>query len=334
MFLNYINNFRGIAILFILSGHCMDAFNWHNKTLTHHILSFFIKNGTVLFMFIGGFLFQHLSHKYRIKNYLSSKAKNIILPYIIVSIPAIVYFTVITHRSDLADDFYNHPIVMQILSFYITGDHITAFWFIPMITLYYFISPLLIRLDQSRYFYYFIPLFIIISIFFPRSDDVLIKFILFFPVYVFGMFCSRYKTRVLEISDKYFLWILLVYFITFLLTISDFYFDFDWDSNYANLPRQLILCVLMISLLYKYENIIKDKGKYLASISFGLYFIHSYVIQVLRYLLSGKSGDVIFSNASIILLILFCTLVIAISGSVIAIIQKIFGKSSRYIIGC
>jgi len=331
MFLNYINNFRGIAILFILSGHCMDAFNWHNKALTYHILSFFIKNGTVLFMFIGGFLFQHLSHKYKIAAYLSSKAKNIILPYIIVSIPAIVYFTFITHRADLSDGFYNNPIAVQILSFYITGDHITAFWFIPMITLYYLISPLLIRLDKSRFFYYFIPLFTLISMFFPRSDNVLIKFILFFPVYVFGMFCSRYKIRVLEMSDKYFLWILLAYFIAFMFKISDFYFD--WDSNYANLPRQLILCVLMITLLYKYENIIKDKGKYLASISFGLYFIHSYVIQMLRYLLSDKSGGLIPFNASIFVLILFCTVVIAISGSVIAIIQKIFGKSSRYIIG-
>ncbi len=332
MFLNYINNFRGIAILFILMGHCMDAFAWHHNELTYDILKFFIKNGTVLFVFISGFLFQHLSHKYQVRTYLLTKAKNVILPYIIVSLPAIIYFTCICHREDMPDDFYDHSIIAQILLFYITGRHITAFWFIPMISLYYFISPILLRLDKTRFFYYLLPIFIAVSVFVPRTGNVLINFIHFFSIYVFGMFFSRYKTIISDIANRYVLWTLLFYFILFLLNIYDFYFD--WEGDYLNFMSKITLCVLIISLLYKYENRIRDKGKYLASVSFGLYFIHSYVIQALRYFLSGQWGGLISPNGSVFLLVLFCTTVIAISVLLIEIIKKIFGKSSRQIIGC
>ncbi len=328
MFLNYINNFRGVAILFILTGHCMDAFDWHDMPIIYNTLRFFLKNGTVLFVFISGFLFQHLSHKYKLTSYLSNKAKNVILPYIIVSAPAILYFTCITHRADMPDDFYNSPIAMQIFLFYIKGSHITAFWFIPMITIYYIISPLLVKLDKTGFFYYFLPIFILVSLFVPRTNNVLINFVHFFSVYVFGMFCSRYRARVLEISDKYFLWIVLIYCLLFLMKISDY---FNFPINYMS---KMILCMLIISLLYRYESKIQDKGNYLAAISFGLYFIHSYVLQTLRYLLSGQWGGLIPFEASVFLLILLCTAVVAISASIITVIQKIFGKSSRQIIGC
>ena len=69
--LNYINVFRGLAILLILAGHTMqigEKGSWINN------ISFEIfAGGTALFIFISGFLFQHLSAKFEYKNYLSKK---------------------------------------------------------------------------------------------------------------------------------------------------------------------------------------------------------------------------------------------------------------------
>ena len=42
--------------------------------------------GTALFIFISGFLFQHLSKKFEYKNYLSKKWTNVILPYLFITV--------------------------------------------------------------------------------------------------------------------------------------------------------------------------------------------------------------------------------------------------------
>lgn len=85
--LNYINVFRGLAILLILMGHTMQF----GKTGTiEKAVSFEIfAGGTVLFVFIAGYLFQYLSYKFEFKNYLKKKWQNVIIPYIITAIPGL-----------------------------------------------------------------------------------------------------------------------------------------------------------------------------------------------------------------------------------------------------
>ena len=86
--LNYINVFRGLAILLIIMGHTMQFGD--NSTLINNINCEMICGGTALFIFISGFLFQHLSSKFEYKNYLSKKWTNVIMPYLIVSIPGMM----------------------------------------------------------------------------------------------------------------------------------------------------------------------------------------------------------------------------------------------------
>ena len=65
MFLGYIHSFRALAILFIVGGHCIDFFNWsEGSAAIERMLRILISNGSVLFVFIAGYLFQHLAIKY------------------------------------------------------------------------------------------------------------------------------------------------------------------------------------------------------------------------------------------------------------------------------
>jgi len=54
-FLNYINAFRGLAILLIIAGHTMQF--GESSSLIHIINCELICGGTTLFIFISGFLF-------------------------------------------------------------------------------------------------------------------------------------------------------------------------------------------------------------------------------------------------------------------------------------
>ena len=72
--LNYINVFRGLAILLIVAGHTMQF--GEIGSLTQKLSVEIFAGGTALFIFISGFLFQHLSGKYEFKNYMSKKWTN------------------------------------------------------------------------------------------------------------------------------------------------------------------------------------------------------------------------------------------------------------------
>src|SRR5688500_18071214 len=111
-FLPYVHFLRGVAILYVISVHARGfASYWESSPDVYYFLDSFSDpsegNGTALFLFIGGFLFQHLTHRYfDFKKYLSSKFKNLILPYLIISIPLIwIRLNTDFQSASLPDDF-------------------------------------------------------------------------------------------------------------------------------------------------------------------------------------------------------------------------------------
>ncbi len=333
MFLNYIHNFRAAAILFIVAGHCIDAFKWENNKLTYDTLCFLLKNGTVLFVFISGFLFQHLSHKYDVRKYLKNKMRYVLLPYVIVSIPAITAFTFFFKRPNMSLGFYENPIPIQIILFYLTGDHITPFWFIPMITIFYVISPVLIWLDNETHIYCLIPLFILVSVMVPRGGGILRNFVHFFSVYLIGMGCSRYKDLLIRKTEKHFNLLLFLYALLVTTGVANEHFSI-FPLQCLNYLSKLIVCLLLVSLFHRYEDMIKDRGDHLASISFGIYFVHSYVISSIRVSTSGKLGVTMPIEGSVILHLLFFVFVVVACCLGVMLIKKMLGRYSRLVIGC
>lgn len=331
-FLNYINNFRGIAILFIIAGHCLQPFYNDMSSVLKIILQVLLQDGTVLFVFIAGYLFQHLSNKYVFSQYIKTKIKNVLLPYIIVSIPALIYVIFV---DPINSDIYNQNKIIQSIYFLLTGLHLLPLWFIPMILLFYLASPLLLKFDKWKYFYYLLPLLIIISSIIPRDNtNTLQSFVHFFSVYVLGMFFSKQKDLILKFIRKN-LVLLIVLFFSFV--IFDIYNRIQGytENNFLQLWSKLLLSGLLIYGLYRYDNLIKQKFNYLAQVSFGLFFIHYYVIMVL-----GKVFDKFFDLSEfniiplLISLIIFSILVTTISCLLIELAKKIFQKKSRLLIGC
>ena len=122
------------------------------------------------------------------KIYLQKKLTNVISPYIITSIPAIIAFTFFTTPSPSAHVskvFYAYSDAVKIIYFYLNGNHFPQLWFIPMISLYYLISPLLIRLDKKKWIYFLLPAFFTVSLVIGRKNSSTIQnFAHFFSMYL------------------------------------------------------------------------------------------------------------------------------------------------------
>ncbi len=281
-FLNYINNFRGIAILYIVMGHCISAFTWHEYASLKEVLRLTFTNGTILFVFIAGYLFQYLSYKYQYGRYMKSKVLNVGMPYVIMSVPAIIYFTLFAQRPGM--EYINDwPWILRVIQFYLVGAQLIPFWFIPMIFIHFFLSPLYIVGDRNKVLYYLLPVFFVISLFVWRGGPYQLQSYLHYAfVYFFGMFLCRYRESVNRILARpgVLLW-LAAAVVGFIL------FEFHMErgtllAKRLNMIQHLFQCLFYIGFLIRFDPVIGKRMDLFASLSFGVFFIHSYLISIIK----------------------------------------------------
>src|SRR6478609_5971512 len=124
-FLHYIHFFRGLAILFIVGLHACISLTWEGAPLQKKFALVLFNNGTVLFVFISGYLFYHLSKdRFDYKEYLKKKFLYVILPYLFVSIPALFDKFFIDKMGDhwwMDHGFGQKSILAKLLILLVTG---------------------------------------------------------------------------------------------------------------------------------------------------------------------------------------------------------------------
>jgi len=339
--LNYINVFRGLAILLIIMGHTMQFGDI--KSLEHIINCEIICGGTALFIFISGFLFQHLSHKFEYKNYLSKKWTNVIMPYLITAIPGL-YFA-IYYPIQYKNSFYGVPVYIQIpLHLSIGRVHNIPTWFIPMIIIFFIFSFLFLKLEKKNILYKFLPILFLITIFVPRGvaeyestlgldyltkywiyvKYILLNFVHFLSLYVFGMYCSANKHIIDKFYDKrLFLWILMLS-----SNAIDVYTQVKYQySNYT--ISKIFLTMLAVGYLKHYDEFILSHKKtnktldFIAKYSFGLFFVHWYWFFIYNQIFNLTTVLPIINNSYIAtfgaIIARFCIVTICSLGSLFLI---------------
>lgn len=313
--LNYINVFRGLAILLILAGHTMQM--GEDGSLTRAISREIWAGGTVLFVFIAGFLFEYLSHKFEYKNYLSKKWTNVILPYIITAIPGIILC--FTLPQAYGNPFSQYNPFVQIGVFLTTGRvHNVPAWFIPMIVIFFLLSALLLKAEKRGILYKLLPFALLITVIFPRQDIepymvtdfnfwgkysayltyVLQGFIHFFSSYVGGMYLAANVDKV----DKMYTWRHSLLFTTIGTAVLDVYCLQNFGISNGSISK--IFFTVWALCMLKHYNEFFDKHPNInnfmdicAKYSFGLFFIHWYYVFAFNYI-TGLSP---VTNSSILM---------------------------------
>ncbi|HFY9726633.1 TPA: acyltransferase family protein, partial [Klebsiella pneumoniae] len=165
-----------------------------------------------------------------------------------------------------------------IFYFYLTGGHLGPLWFIPVLTLIFFVSKPLKFIGSNQVILSicaFISVFIVLVTSRPENDsNPIIAFIHFLPVYIIGMFFCSFREILIKESYKYGY---LLLFVTF------FCLEVYWDlSSSVSILNKFILFLSLCCFFY-------SSPKYfllsiMADISFALYFLHGYFVGALRIL--------------------------------------------------
>lgn len=343
-FLNSINHFRGIAIIFIVMAHCYRPAGWQVETFADKAWFNLMMNGTVFFVFISGFLFHHVfSHRLDYKKYMKNKTKFVFLPYLFLSLPWIIWH--ITAGTDplMHLNYTQLTNPAEIASWYvITGRTLTAYWYIPMGMMLFALSPWVIHLLKKQHLMHCaIPLFIIAMLIHrPESNLNAIQSLFYFlPVYLFGVWSSEHRDSLFPFIEKYWIAMLIA---AIGLAVGQAYFlgagtlnkpAFELTVPDLMLPQKMLLTLVLLAILNKFEHISIKPLQKLAEVSFAIYFIHPWITTPWWMLYDSPDIFNLQGQGNIFTTLLVTLGIVVISYFIAVVIKKLLSKRSRYVIG-
>lgn len=332
--ISYIHYLRGVAAFFIVAIH-FNLFT-STETLSGRVFYYFLSEWTAVFVLISGFLFQHLVNKYQPKKFFVSKFKNVILPYFIISLPAVLVFA-FKIKSDHPwldlNELYSHSTLYIIMFFYATGAQMAPLWFIPVLTLIFLTSkPLSILASKPEWLKItaLVSLFVIVFTSRPLHNlNPLLAYCHFLPVYIIGMFiCSQ---KELLIKKEYKNIFLLVYLCFLTVCVS-----FELSASFSVLSKIPLFLYLCVVLDRDIKSKIISKGlSILADVSFSIYFIHGAFIGLVRRMVNliAERFQHEITNVEGVFIALFITVIIISIITVFCLFVKRITVYSRVLIG-
>ncbi len=307
IFRNDIHRLRGIAILLIVATHCVTNFSWNAHPASLEWALDLFDNSTLIFVFISGYLFQHAAEKFHYFDYLKTKFRNVLVPYVIAATPGVIYALL----SDVSDASVR-PLFLKIAFLFIYGGSQMnyALWFIPVICIYYLMSPFFHWLSRHPRAYLALILLIPASILIHRPSynhgHNLALAVYFLPVYMLGMFCNQFDKAVTALLDHY----LPLLFIAVTLFIVGHFFISDHHGNYSKASlsslrdpsgwidwmfiQKMLLTFLLWGILRRFNQFRFQALDLLAQVSFTVYFFHLYVLFIAVRLLNVNGMEVSF----------------------------------------
>lgn len=343
------DHLRGIAILFIVAGHSYGG--WIMDSFSEKLISNIVSGGTTLFVFISGFFFHHIFYKdFELKDFMVKKAKNVLAPYLILSTLGFIYFAFSSQAFPfqsllIASDVSTWSDYLALYACYLwTGRIMYAYWYIPFIMIMFLLSPFFIRyikLSLASRFTIMLVLLVFSAFFVHRpvlNLSPIHTVIYFIPVYLLGINCSINRTEFEQLLKGKTL--ILAITVLVLSALQSAYFDsrgnvyktdlFSSAIFDINLFQKIALCFFFISLLHRYEHKTIPGLKLLASSSFAIYFLHTWILHI------TDQYPLFFMFPNIPQIVVWLSITIGVTALCILIaygVKSLLKHNSRYLIG-
>jgi hypothetical protein len=352
MFLSYVHSFRAVAIMFVVGGHSLWIFDWPDDDTTKSVLADIIENGTVLFIFIAGFFFHHLAHKYTYRDYLWKKVTNVLLPFVVMSSPAVVESALNPHVYGQYPQLAHSSVPYRLGWFLVNaGAGINRpLWFIPMITLFYLAAPLFMLFVRYPRLFALLGVLIPFSALAHRAAypnlDILALSAYYLSAYVAGMWASHERLRVEAFLERTWAWLLALWglMVLAMVVLTDHHGNYEGAHLFSQehgvvdwlFLQKLLLCFVLLGMTRRFEKPIAPSLELLGSASFAVFFVHYYFVIVIRHgllALDASTGSTAFVIGSALGWFIGFATVLALSVGTVTVVRRVLGRRSRNIIG-
>jgi len=330
-----LENFRGLAIVFVVFSHFSS---FEKLGGIGDFLLFLFRDATTWFVFISGYLFNYIEQRrFSYRTYLQKKIKFVILPYVILSVPAIAAGIVSKQYIFIGLD----PLPYSLWSLIVGGPVIGPMWFIPMIAIFFLASPLFHRIGSSSLQYLIVMAALAFSLYSERplyNMNPFLSFVHFSGFYILGVVASSNVKHIREYErTKSVMPIMCGAFLLFIVAsaiylLGDQYESIGFEEGLGTFNNAQFGKLALLVAVFFFFNRFLDKQNlilaWLAKISFGLFFMQGFFLQVFGQI----SGRFVISQP---LAVLMTEVAIVFGGSIVAVlvIKRVTGRWSRYVIG-
>ena len=310
----------------VSSPEIIENFNALKDILFH--------GSTLYFIFISGFLFEYLNHRYTTGRYYTNKLKYIILPYLLIS-TAVVF----------VDSFFGQVKISSFSAFlemlpevYLKGTAHFHLWYIPFIVIIFVVSPLIAKVPE-KLFNRWVPFLFLLPLLGTRTGVEITgyQYLYFFPMYLMGMYVSRNYLKVLAGIKRFQILIISVVVIVsaLLIFIGDDRSTMGVFSLYESLfylqkTGITFLIILWFSSHEKFRSSVLNK---IAIYSFAIYFTHAIIEHYLRGVYNLLSSYLDGMFLIILFSLVYSIIIFVITLVICTLFKRIAGKYSRYFIG-
>lgn len=346
MYLQSLKQFRGIAIVLIVAGHCLTASGWIVDSVADKWIANLVIGGTSLFVFLSGYLFHHVHAScFDYRTFLQNKRQRVLLPYLALSVPLVLYrvlFEGVTARGGTVpstEQGFSASRLEPIASYVWTGKVLTGYWYIPFICVVFVLSPLVIRFLQLRpslrITIVSLSLIASLTVQRPVSNFAVWQSVAYFlPVFLFGALASLHRVALLvRLQGQE---VALGLCIGALALVQAYAYP-----NFGNLQKpafqlalpdvllaqKVLLCLFFMVLLHRFEDRPSRVLGVLASASFPIFFLHPWVIWAVEVGVGSPGGFKTYGPGPLLWLVLTSVVVLVSLGLAIAIRQTLRARS-------
>ncbi|WP_345333092.1 acyltransferase [Ferrimonas pelagia] len=347
MYLKSVNYFRAIAIMFIVLGHSYNL-GASSQYFYQEVLKSLITGGTALFVFISGFMFHHVFfNKFEYYGFMKGKVNNVLFPYLILSSLAIFSLWALNKGAfgqnfDVTFFGAGDIAAVTVMKYYLTGNHMGPYWYIPFVMLVFLCSPAYIKFIKSSVKERILVLIVsfVISLFCHRPEHNInpVHSLFYFNFfYLFGILYSQYKEKLFSCFKGKELPLLVG--VIFFAAIA---VDRGETGNYAKgffvyggvdlmLMQKTLLILFFMSFLRRFEHSDLKVLDIIASTSFAVFFFHPWFISL--FVSFSKKIDYPMESWLVYFIASFCVLLCSIGSAII--VKSLFkgSRSTRMLIG-
>ncbi len=323
--------FRAVAIILIVAGHSYRPGGVHLGNHVDFAISDLVKGATAFFVFISGFVFDHVfGSRYRYWTFLRDRLWKLLVPYCLLTLLAGVMFSNWAAKGVSIDDIFRA---------FILGDTFQAYWYIPFILLMFALAPLhrlFMRLSWTQQIAVIVLGFIVGGLVQrPVGNDNALQSVVFYlPLYLSGLFLSRHRTALLPRLKRG--WPVLV---LAAVAIAGFQAATGQSDN-LHKPlftldkfelmglQKLALSFGLIGVFATFSSPPRWTVRIIADTSFAIFFLHPFALVLLR-------DSTIFQLTQLpwIDLAIATAAIVTLCAAIALALRTLLRSGSKYLIG-